>query len=93
VAEDWDTMTVKELIERLLQQPQSAKVRLSIANPKDTAYTNEIIEISREKTTGMVSIEGWVSFDNSEEAHAPWASEFDPKDEEPKEEENQQSAT
>lgn len=70
-----DMLTVKELIEQLQTMPEGARIRLSVGNPKDSAYTNEIIEVT-DDDDGSVTIRGWVSSDN-DNAFAPWAPEGD----------------
>lgn len=62
-------MTVEELIAELQKCNPAAKVSLSIGNPKDTAFTDEV---SVRAGADEVVVDGWVSSDN-EEACAPWA--------------------
>ena len=63
-------MLVHELIAKLQAMPQDKEVQLSIGDPEDTAYTNEIQEVREHE--GYVSVSGWCSSDN-EEACAPWS--------------------
>jgi len=63
-------MTVLELIARLQKLDPNLEVRLSIGNPKDTAFTNDVTDV--EVQGGSCTIEGWVASDN-EEAWAPWS--------------------
>jgi hypothetical protein len=66
-------MTVAELIAELQKQNPEATVSMSIGDPKDTAYTDDV---SVRATEDGVKIDGWVSSDN-EEAFAPWGREHD----------------
>jgi len=56
-------MTVAELVALLQAMPQGALVSLAVADPKDTAYTDEVtgVDLSKE---GTVSVRGWVASDN-----------------------------
>lgn len=69
-------MTVGELIKELQNLDPNAPVDVSIGNPKDSAYTNEVMVFLRKVGEGVetphVEIHGWVSSDN-EDAFAPWA--------------------
>ena len=73
LAEQGESVTGRELAAELMKNPDQ-EVELSIGNPKDTAYTNEIqkVELSEE---GRLVVRGWVSSDN-EGAFAPWAEEI-----------------
>ena len=65
-------MTSHELAKELLAGAD-LPVRLTIADAKDTAYTNDV-RVIEESTDGIVHtllIQGWVGRDN-EEAFAPW---------------------
>lgn len=61
-------MTVKELMAELKKANPDAIVKLSIGNPKDSAFTDEIMRVTVNKAS--VEIDGWVASDN-EEAYLP----------------------
>lgn len=63
-------MTVGELIEELSKMPKDAPVSVSVGDPKDTAFTDEVSV--RQGDGGQVVVDGWVSSDN-ENACAPWS--------------------
>lgn len=57
-------MKVKEMIAELQKADPEAGLTMSIGNPKDTAYTDDIsVNVSAQ---GECSIVGWVSSDNEE---------------------------
>lgn len=64
-------MKVKDAIAELMKADPEAELTVSIGDPKDTAYTDDV---SLEVTAGgrAVQLRGWVASDN-EEAFAPWA--------------------
>jgi hypothetical protein len=62
-------MTVAELIEELSRMPKDAPVRVSVGDPKDTAFTDDL---SVRLSDGEVVVDGWVDSEN-ENACAPWA--------------------
>lgn len=66
-------MTSHELARELLAGPD-LPVQLSIANPKDTAYTRDVrVRLGSENGEATyVRIDGWVASDD-EDAFAPWA--------------------
>jgi hypothetical protein len=64
-------MTVKQLMADLAKMPPDAKVRLSIGNPEDTAWTDEVQQVDI-LPGGKVTVRGWVSSDN-DGAFAPWS--------------------
>jgi hypothetical protein len=61
-------MTSHELARKLLELPD-VPVRLSVADPKDAAYTDDVSVKVKDK---RVVVAGWVSNDNPE-ACAPWS--------------------
>jgi hypothetical protein len=63
-------MTVEELLAAFKGEDPKSLVRLSIGNPKDTCFTNEVTAVEVEE--GTCTIRGWVASDN-EEACAPWS--------------------
>lgn len=62
-------MTVGELIAELSKMPQDTLVEVSVSNPKDTAYSDDV---SVKLGEGGVTLDGWVASDN-DNACAPWA--------------------
>ena len=59
-------MTAAELIAALSLLPPETVISLDVGDPKDSAYTDEILSCE----DGV--IRGWISSDN-EAAFAPWA--------------------
>lgn len=58
-------MLVKEMIEALQKADPEAEVTMSIGNPKDTAYTDDVsCEVTAEGKA--VQVRGWVASDNEE---------------------------
>ncbi len=63
-------MTVRELIEQLSNLNLDAIVTVSVGDPKDTAFSDDLsLRVDIEDST--VDIGGWVASDN-ENACAPW---------------------
>lgn len=62
-------MMVADLIGALQRMDPAAKVVVSVADPKDTAYTDDVDAEARD---GECRISGWVASDN-EGACAPWS--------------------
>lgn len=57
-------MTVLELIQELLKCDQSAKVRITVAGPKDSASSREAVAVVTD--LDQVIVRAWVSSDDPE---------------------------
>ncbi len=63
-------MKVSELIKKLGEMPQDAQVSLTIANPKDSAYSSADIGVTNNVDGVCISAFVW---SDDENAFAPWA--------------------
>ncbi len=67
-------MTKAELVRLLRKYPDDAKVRVSVSDADDTAFTDEVADLVENATADgpTVTIRGWVRSEN-EGACAPWS--------------------
>jgi hypothetical protein len=62
-------MTVSEMIELLQSADPNSQVTMTIRDPKDAAFTDDVSVVF---ASDNVTVVGWVASDN-EEACAPWS--------------------